>query len=374
MQLMFGLLLVSLSAAASAPVDVRLHFFEALAPRDTTSSQRFQKEYDEAIRTATSLVSQRLLSCGYRLQEQTNFYNATDGLEAFERAKASAEQGAWMFVGPRRSNHFVLLTKGAPNVPSISTMASSQEVSDLGRRHLSMAPFNDDMASVAAKEARREAGLKEKVTYVSIVSEDCIACVDFAQHFDTAAKRLRFVKQHEFKVNGDAPDLTQIVATTAHLKPTFVLLPNYSKVTAQAIAAIHKALPKAFYVGGDGWGDASFGFLQNAKDLDSAYGFSVRGFPSPEVALRDFPLGRTLLASKDETLKRPGSASTLAITKIIESTANLLCQYKPKTKDQFSAVFEKHGRGLFRSPWGVSVYNLKSGNISYGRTERGTLK
>ena len=374
MQLVFGLLLVSLSAAASTPVDVKLHFFEALAPRDTTSSQRFQKEYDEAIRTATALVSQKLLGCGYRLQEQTNFYNATDGLEAFERAKASAEQGAWMFVGPRRSNHFVLLTKGAPTVPSISTMASSQEVSDLGRRHLSMAPFNDAMASVAAKEARREAGKQGKVSYVSIVSEDCIACVDFAQHFDTAAKRLRLVKHQEFKVNGDSPDLAQIVATTAHLKPTFVLLPNYSKVTAQAIAAIHKALPKAFYVGGDGWGDASFGFLQNAKDLDSAYGFSVRGFPSPEVALRDFPLGRTLLASKDENLKRPGSASTLALTKIIESTANLLCQYKPNSKDHFSALFEKHGRSFFRSPWGVSVYGLKSGNISYARTERGAAK
>ena len=370
MWLLSGLLFLPLSANAAPTVDVKIHFFEALAPRDTTSSLRFQTEYDGAINTTTALLSKKLSSCGYRLDEKITFFNATDGLEALEKAKASAAQGAWMFVGPRRSNHYVLLAKGAPSVPSVSTMASSQEASDLGRLHLSMAPTNAEMASAAAKEAKQTIGSKTKGTYVSIVSEDCIACIDFAQHFDAAAKALKLVKQQEFKVSGDSPDLADIVSKTALLKPSFVLLPNYSKVTAQAIAAIHKILPNAFYAGGDGWGDASFGFLQNAKDVESATGFSVRGFPSTDVALADFALGLTLLAATDPKLQRPGSASTLAITKIIESTTNLLCQYKPKTKEAFSKLFERHGRQLFRSPWGVSIYNLKDGNISYGRTER----
>ena len=360
------LLLTSLAHAQSLS-PIKIHFFEALAPKDTTSSERFQKEYEGAIATAKALSNQKLSKCGYKIEEKTRFYNASDPLEALESGKASASD-AWLIVGPRRSNHYVLLAKGAPDTPSVSTMASSQEVADLGALHLTMAPFNKEMAEVAATEAKARSGGKK--TYVSVTSEDCVTCVDFAAHFDRASGKLGLKKEVEFKITGESPDLSEITKAIAKLKPAFVLLPNYSKVTAQAIAAFHKAAPSAFYVGGDGWGDSNFGFLQNAKDLEGAEGFTVRGNPSSDEALSRFPLGRQLMASSDPSLMKPNSGTALAIIKIIDGTSDFLCKYKPKDKASFVTAYRKHANKTFHSPWGVSIYNLKSGNIAFGRIAR----
>ncbi|MBL7716612.1 MAG: ABC transporter substrate-binding protein [Bdellovibrionales bacterium] len=352
--------------ANAATIPVKIHFFEALAPKDTTSSERFQKEYDGAISTAKILVGPRLKKCGYQLETSTVFYNASDALEAMERGKASANQNAWLIVGPRRSNHYVLLVKGAENTPTVSTMASSKEVFELGSTHNTMAPSNAQMARVAATEAKKRAA-KNK-TFVSLVSEDCVACVDFAESFAAEAQKLGIKNTKTFKVAGETPNLSDIVLDIKNLKPSFVLLPNYSKVTAQAIAAIHKSVPDAFYVGGDGWGDSRFGFVQNAADLDGTHGFTVRGFPTTEEGLKAFPLGKDLLKSKDASVQQPGSASALSLLKILDSTVSLLCESKPKNKDEFTKAISKKGRSAFKSPWGVSIYEMKSGDISFGRS------
>lgn len=360
-------LAVFFSVAANATtIPVKVHFFEGLAPKDTTSSERFQKEYEGAISTAKTLIGPRLQKCGYQLETSTVFYNASDALEAMERGKASASQNAWLIVGPRRSNHYVLLVKGAENIPTVSTMASSKEVFELGSTHNTMAPSNTQMARVAATEAKKRS--PKNKSFVSIVSEDCVACVDFADSFVADAKKLGLKNTATFKVAGESPDLSGIVTEVAKLKPSFVLLPNYSKITAQAIAVIHKVVPAAFYVGGDGWGDSRFGFVQDAADMDGTRGFTVRGFPATKEGLKAFALGKEVLKSKDPSVQEPGSAAALSLLKILDSTANLLCDSKPKTKDDFAKVISKKGKLAFKSPWGVSVYELKSGDISFGRT------
>lgn len=351
--------------ANAATVPVKIHFFEALAPKDTTSSERFQKEYEGAITTAKTLLGKKLEKCGYELKPEIVFYNASDALEAMERGKAASQQNTWLIVGPRRSNHYVLLVKGATDTPTVSTMASSKEVFELGSLHNTMAPSNAEMAKVAASEAKKRTKGK---TYVSIVSEDCVACVDFADSFEKSARKLGLNNSKTFKVVGETPDLAAITAEVAKLRPAFVLLPNYSKVTAQAIAAIHKVTPSAFYVGGDGWGDSRFGFVQNAIDLDGTSGFTVRGFPTTDEGLKAFSVGKEILKSTDPAVSRPGSAAALSLLKILDSTAGLLCQSKPKNKDEFARFIAKKGTSTYKSPWGVSIYEMKSGDISFGRT------
>ena len=366
----FTIFLLPLSAFAAKPILVPIHFFEALAPRDTTSSDRFQKEYDSAIQTAKTLASPRLSKCGYQIEEKTVFYSATDALEAHERGQVSEKAAAWMIVGPRRSNHYALLTKGAPNTPSVSTMASSQEIVELAPLHLSIAPSNQVMAGVAVRETKSALSKIQNTTYVSIVSEDCVSCIDFTEHFDKAARPLNLKHLAEYKIQGETPDLKKIVEAVSQSKPAIVLIPNYSKVTAQIVAAIHKVVPDSFFVGGDGWGDSRFGFVQDAADLNGTKGITVRGFPTTDAGLAAFPLGKILLASKDASVTKPGSATALAILKILDGTTDLLCKAKPKTAAEFKSVFLKAGSAAFRSPWGVSIYRLKDGDIKYERIAR----
>jgi hypothetical protein len=74
-------------------IKVKISFMEALAPKDTTSSERFQKEYEYAVQTGKDLTREKLKSCGYEITEEKILYDASDNLQAFEQAKKSEAPG-----------------------------------------------------------------------------------------------------------------------------------------------------------------------------------------------------------------------------------------------------------------------------------------
>lgn len=352
------------SSGFAAPIIVKVSFVEALALRDTTSSERFQKEFEAVIQLGKTELKSKLQGCGYQLESQTAFYDASDPLQAKERAEQAVKEGTWLIVGPRRSNHYLLLAQGAPKTPTVSLMASSSEVGALDSLHLSLSPLNAEMAQSAAREAATRVRKVSSPTYVAIVSRDCLTCGDFADHFEIAAKRLGLKESARIEITGELPSIEPLRVKIQALRPTFILLPNFSKVSAHVMAGVHDASSKSFFVGGDGWGDAQFGFVQNGKSLDTVTGMTVRGFPPVKDGLRAFPLGRRVLAEA-KTLEIASSGPGLAILKVMASTADILCSAKPKSADAFRAAFTKQGRKEFRAPWGVSIYQLNHGSISY---------
>ncbi len=365
-----GLLVVAPTAlAAPKPLTpVKLFFIEALDPTDTTSSERFRKEYVYAIAKGKEFTAQKLAACGYALSATTYFYGASDPIQATEQAHAAAKQGAWMIVGPRRSNHYLLLAKGAPSVPSVSLMASSEEVAALGDLHLSLVPSNSVMARTAAEEAASRIKAKTSKTYMSVISGDCVACKDFAKQFDTAAAKFKLKKSAEVFVLGEQPDLTALKAEIAKTKPDFLLVPNYSIVSSHIIAGIHAAFPSLFFISGDTWGDSNFGFVKNGQDIGNAKGFTVRGNPSANDGMKTFEVGRAALKAGVAL----GSSSALMILRAFDSTAQLLCDSKPKTASEYAKAFEKTGRHFFSAPWGTSIFNLDQGNIIYLKSRGGS--
>ena len=82
------ILILSLPVNAATLKKVRIDFVEALAPRDTTSSERFQKDYEGAIALAKTILSKKLTKCGYEFETKTAFYEASDNLKAKEFAEA----------------------------------------------------------------------------------------------------------------------------------------------------------------------------------------------------------------------------------------------------------------------------------------------
>jgi hypothetical protein len=356
------------SAAYAVPLKpVKLYFVEALAPRDSTSSERFQKDYDSAISAGKRLTTKRLASCGYQLETFTSFYDASDPVQAKEKAERAAKDGAWLLVGPRRSNHYLLLAQGAENTPSVSIMATASEVEGLAPLHLSLSASNRRMAAAAAREAKRRLGRK-KATYLSVVSAECLACRDFALLFDAEAAKLGLQKSAEISVVGETPDTTALTTQIRSSSPSFVLLPNYSKLTSFLIQAITSATTEPFFVGGDGWGDSNFGFVQNNSQVARARGFSVRGLPPLEIGLKRFATGKALLREpKDSTA--PYSGPALAILKSIDATAEILCANKPTSAASFQTAFARRGPGLFDSPWGVSIYDLEGEKLRFGRIQ-----
>ena len=348
-------------------IPVNISFMEALAPKDTTSSERFQKEYEFAIQTGKSLTDEKLKKCGYKINEEKVLYDASDNLQAMEQAKNLEAGGSWLIVGPRRSNHYLLAVRGASSTPSVSIMASANEVFELGTLHLTLAHPNKRMAEVLAKQTLKKIKGK-KGSYISVVSEDCVSCVDLAKNFDHFAKVLGLKKIHELKIVGEQPDLSSLEKIIKNKKTDFLLLPNYSIVSAYVMGSAFKWNSNLYFVGGDGWGDAMYGFVHKSPQLTSVSGITVKSFPPADKGLEYFELGKVILKNPDRTASFPKSGSAQALLKTIEGISDILCKYKPKDKSEFVKIFKSNGTKYFNNPWGVSVYKLSQGEIIFEKT------
>lgn len=366
-QLIFIVVAMLATAASAKEIEIPITFVEALDAKDTTSSERFRIEYETAIQYGIELTKSDLATCGYKLKASTAFYGASDTLQAKERTEDAQKAGNWFIVGPRRSNHYILAAKGSGSVPTVSLMASSDEVSTLGPDHLSLVAANSVMAREAAKEAASRLRGNKNKTFISVVRDDCLFCKGFAEQFEKAASKVGLKRVDEVLILTDEPELKSIFASLEKNKPGFVLLPNYSIVSSYLIASIHEKNKGVFFVGGDGWG-TKFGFVENGRDIKNAAGFTVRGNPPVDLGLKTFKTGRRLL---QDTKREPvSSASALSLLKIIDSTKSFLCEQKPKSKESFAKSYRSKGANYFASPWGVSIYDLSGGNIVYKKSSR----
>lgn len=348
------------AAHSGSPKIVRVDFLEALAPRDTTSSEHFRKAYESAIQLGVELSEKRLSMCGYKIEPKLHFYDAGDPIQATEKSALAEKDGAWLIVGPRRSNHYLLVSKGAPETPSVSVMAGATEVDALAPLHLSAYVNNRKLAQGAAKLALKE--IRGAKTFFTVVSEDCVSCRDFSTQFDSAAARNGLKKLGEARIAGETPAMEKVVSEVARLKPSVVLVPNYSKVSTLILGEIHKVLPNALFVGGDGWGDGQFGFVEQSAGVSRVRGVTVRGFPPAELGLKTFSFGR-------EALKRNASGVAggpgMAVLRIMQSLQDTLCEFRPSTKVHFRKAFEKSGGKRFSSFWGVNAFRLEGGHIAF---------
>ena len=353
------------AAEQKQPKIVSVYFLEALAPRDTTSSESFRKEFESSIALGLQLSNAELSKCGYKIEPKINLYNASDTLQAREKAEAAQKEGAWMIVGPRRSNHYLLVANGAPETPSVSLMASASDIEKLGSLHLSAYASNPKLAEVAATLAKAATKKKNKAKYFSVVSEDCLVCREFSEFFDKSATANGLKKTGEIKVTGEQPDTTPIISAIEIVDADIVLVPNYSQVSVQIISAIQAKKPNTVFIGGDGWGDGQFGFMDKNPAIALAHGITIRGFPPTDIGLKNFPLGAAALKEKDKGQFCPSSGPGMAILRIIQGTKDLLCQSKPNKKEDFIKSFSKSGKKHFTAPWGTSAYKLENGRVAY---------
>jgi ABC-type branched-subunit amino acid transport system substrate-binding protein len=345
---------------------VQVDFIEALDSKDNDYSERFRKEFESAIAEGVGARKSRLAKCGYKIHSERRYFEKSDPLKAKELAATAETSGSWFIVAPARSNHYLLSAAGAPNTASISILASSRQVFELPNQHLTLSHSNKQMAQAAAAHAMKLVLLNGSAQYIAVVSADCSACVDFAAEFKFAAEKLGIKQQLSVEVNGEDPSLQPIedAIKAASAAPDFVLLPNYSMVSSRLMAKMSALLPqKTFYVGADGWGTSKFGYVQNANGLDKVAGFSVRSFPPAAQALTYLRIGKQIVSQNRAAEFE--STSAIGVFTIIESLEMLLCSAKPKSRDEFREAFSSKGPSLFKTAWNPSIYELKSGELTF---------
>lgn len=348
---------------AHALTTVKVSFLEALAPTDTTSSDRFQKEYEAAIDIGLMTTKDKLKKCGYKIDIEKQFYSASDSIQALEFSEKSQKNGSWLIIGPRRSNHYLLSVKGASETASVSLMASSKEVFDLNTLHLTLGKANSVMAEALAVAVKNELGTQKN--YISITSEDCISCLDFRDQFNIYAKNNSLLSTKDFLITGEQPDIKSIINYIKNNDIQIVLVPNYSKLSAYLIGQIKELKPNIIFLGGDGWGDQKFGFIHKSPHLGNAIGFTVKGFPNFEKGLEVLNLPKSVQKKLKSSVIKISSGSSLAIISSIQSFADMLCDQKPVDINSFKKVFVESGKKYFKNKWGVSLYKLNQGEVAF---------
>ena len=346
-------------AQDQALTTVRIAAVAALSPSDSDYSERFKAGFQGAFFYAAGENAQSLRKCGYKVEFDFYFYASGDAVAPADASKAAVAKGAWLVVAPDRSNEALVAASAVAGSPMVSLLANSKAVTSLRPPFFTASMAIDDLARTAAKHGQKEAYGK---AYGVAIDKTCRFCVDFAEAFETIAGKA-LEKKFEIGLSGESPELSPLANALKRSNVDFLMLPGYSKQSGYTIATLGKEFPKLKFVGGDGWGDDTYGYITKFPILPDQQGFAVRGGRSYEKTLAALDLGQLNLAWKGDSIRN--SDAMLGIVSLIRKQREILCRSKPKSRESYIKAMSALPASHFRLSNVVSVLELKGKSLRY---------
>ena len=152
----------------------------------------------------------------------------------------------------------------------------------------------------------------------------------------------------------------QLIKTS---KVEFVLLPNYSQLSGAAISIIGKNFPQMKFVGGDGWGDGTYGYLTKVDLPPLTEGFAIRIGGSPTQIADHLAANSLSFDWKGKTLFPTSSA--FLFVEHLRDISRLVCLKKPKNRSQFVKLMKSTSSDFFKSKLPLAIFTLKNGELIY---------
>lgn len=342
---------------------VKVGVLEALASLDSSSSERYKQFFESAIYYSLGENERALSKCGYKFEIVASYFDNSDKLAAKEAAQKLENAGAWIILGPRRSDQFLVGSKSLVTTPIVSPMAGANSVTSLPAPNFTMYPSVDALAKVAVKAVKR-AGFGNR--YGSFVDATCSSCKDFQAAFaEQSSGKLTEV----FSIDGagESPDLTQLRAALISKRVDFLILPNYSKFSGYTISKLQAQFPNLKVLGADGWGDGQFGFLEGFGIAPSIVGISVRGGGSPDVMSTLFGVRSLDREWQGKSLTPPYAA--FGAIEFFRVLTKDLCRAKPKSRENFYRFLKNQNSSHFKSRSGIGVYFLRNSQLKFSHSE-----
>lgn len=217
---------------------------------DSFSYQRFvtthYKEYyedgiDLAKYTAKEKNNTKIISKVFQ-------YN-NDGLDIIKKVQNVLEWKPDVVIGPRDSNHFLLLEKYFTNILVISPFASSNNVDKMPDNFQSMT-YND-LSSVEIYNSFIKTHFPDTFVYI-LMDVSCKSCSDISESLAKALPdRTKIFKLISDKLSKDI--IEEIYKSREH--QAVFILPNNAHISAVLMSRITNIRKrKSFFIGGDGWG------------------------------------------------------------------------------------------------------------------------
>jgi hypothetical protein len=313
-----------------------------------------EKDFGEAaLNYAIGESSNTLHKCGYQLSYLTYYIDNTDSLSAKEGGEYIKSKNVWFIIGPNRSDLFLLTLNGSKSTPAISLMAGADAVTHLKPPIFSMYPSSKQIAA-AAVNIVEEKNLGHH--YGVFLDATCNSCIDFSKYFDAFSKN-KLSKEFSIETTDDNPDIAKLLKTLETNKIDFLLLPNFSKLSGNVMAAVHQKFPNIKFLGSDGWGSEDHSFITDNNLPNDIVAYCVRvGMPSKKLA--SFYHVYSLDKEWGDRVVSPSIANFLTI-ELLRKISSQLCETKPKSKEEFYRYLEKQNTNVFKTKIGISLYKIR---------------
>lgn len=347
--------------AAPPPITVQLGFVESPYETEAYPSSRYRERYEQAIAYSIGRVELRANACGYAFRTATRYFESADKTKAQELSEQlSKEKEAWIVLGPRRSDHFILAARGAGETPIVSPMANAAAVFELPQSAFTMEYPVERLAKVAIKAVQRE---KYGEHYGVFVDATCPPCRDFAALFARHSSG-RLHSMFSIDTAGEAPDFAKLDELLAKTPVDFIVLPNFAALSANTILHLEKTHPKLRYLGSDGWGDGNVGYFNKYGFKPETEAICIRpDLPAPQ--LKEQTHSYSMDNETPDGYIAPFPSLHL-IERFMETITQVLCQARPKTRSAFQKAMKGKPREFFRKKTGLSVVKLSRSKLVYG--------
>lgn len=218
---------------------------------DSFAYQKFvTTKYKSFYEKGLKLAKAKSQTAGFALKTKIFQYDNND-LSIFKKIEQVKKWKPDVVIGPRDSNHFLLLKGKFKDVFVISPFATSILIPKMGKNFYSLTYDDQFTSNVFEKFIKKHfPGSHLKI----IANAECKSCIELSQNLSNKFNKISSL--NTFIPNNIANlDLDNLLKTSKNFKNIVFILPNDAHSSAVLMSRItDNQNKKSFFIGGDGWG------------------------------------------------------------------------------------------------------------------------
>lgn len=288
-------------------------------------------------------------------------------LDIRRAAKEALEWKAEVVIGPRFSNLFLLLEGLFPKETLVvSPLASATNVYSMPKNFYTFSPSNRDYAMALATFTK-----EMKLNRIStVVESDCLYCVNFYNEFKSSARIAGLaVHSEDSYLSSNVPNISYSELGNPLVDSDAILLPNRSWSSGFIMQGLSRQLKKnIIFLGGDGWGDWSVGYVGKFPSQYEYKGYYLVAFALESDSKAFAPFKSKYRQRYSE---KPNSSVSLITYHVGRAIAQVASHAKAKTVSLPEALQELlFARPELFRPQDFSVYEISQNGERFVRTLR----
>ena len=337
--------------ASKKQIEFQIGILQPFSVEDTQDSNIYKSGFEAALFYNLGLYAEKFSQCGYIPKYKFQYFPHEDTPKLKYMAKSLEDNEIWFVLGPNKSDQFLNAAKAMRETIMISGMANSEDIINLNWPFYTMYPSNKKLAAVTYYWVKRN---REYMGEYGVVTDpSCIFCEDFIKNYSDKAGKPAFI----YETSEELFQSKKLEKYLTNKKIISMLLPVYSSFSGKIISSLNnKNFSHIKFIANDGLGDE----LNHVSYYPIGYnqeGFSIRLGPIKSDTLKILKMENMHISWNNVTAYPPDEA--IYFKETLNKISDILCKYRPKSKEDFNNSLKKYPNTIFQSNLGFGVFEFK---------------